>query len=87
MPISRREFESGEPDPSLLLTELLRSDPDCAYAVEELMDELASRGMDLTAEEVQSILGSLEDRGKVESKVRYGMVYYICSKRIGFRSS
>jgi hypothetical protein len=87
MPISRGEFEKGELDPGLLILEFLRSNPDYAYILEELIGELAKRGMDLTAEEAQSILSSLESRGRVEAKTIHGMVYYIYSKALGFRPS
>lgn len=87
MPISRREFESGELDPSLLLIEFLRSNPDYAYTAKELIGELASKGMDLTKEEMQNALSSLENRGRIESKIIHGVVYYICSKTMGFRPS
>ena len=87
MPISRSKFESGELDPSLFLVEFLRSNPDYAYTMEELIEKLASKGIDLTAEKVESILRLLESRGRIESKMKYGVVYYIYSKRIGFRPS
>ena len=87
MPISRREFEGGELDPSLLLIEFLRSNADYAYTVEELQSELAETGIDLTVEKMQDILNSLKNRGRIEAKTRYGVVYYIYSKRIGFRPS
>ena len=86
MPISRREFESGELDPSLLIIEFLRSNPDNAYTMEELMEELASRGVNLTTGEMQNILDSLEKREKIEAKASIGVVYYIYRKpRLGFR--
>jgi len=85
MPINRREFESGEPEPSLLVTGFLRSNPDYAYTMEELVSEVASREVDLTVEEVQSILGFLEAKGTVESKTVHGVAYYIYRKVIGFR--
>ena len=86
MPISRREFEGGKLDPSLLIIGFLRSNADYAYTVEELLEELVSRGMDLTAEDMQGILRSLEKQDKIEAKMMRGVVYYIYRKpRLGFR--
>jgi len=85
MPISRSDFESGELDPSLLLTEYLRSTPDYAYTLDELKEYLISRGVHLTTEELGNVLNTLESRGRVESKVVVGVLYYIYRKTIGFR--
>ncbi len=87
MPISRSEFESGELDPSLLIIDFLHSNPDYAYTVEELLEQLASSGIDLTGEEMQSILKSLESRGRIEVKTIDAVIYYIYSKALGFRPS
>lgn len=88
MPISRSEFDSGEPDPSLLVTEFLRSNHDYAYTMEELLAELALKGVSFTLEEVKSILSFLEKQEKVEVKMMRGMVYYIYRKpSLGFRPS
>ncbi len=87
MPSGRKEFESGELDPSLLLIEFLRSNPDCYYILEELIVELASRGINVKTEEMQDILQSLEKQDKVEAKTRTGVVYYIYQKlSLGFRA-
>ena len=85
MPISRREFEKGERDASLLVEEFLRANADCAFTLVELVGEMASRGMDLTQERVQSILNLLEAGGRIESEARYGEVYYSCYGITGFR--
>ncbi len=87
MPISRKEFETGELDLSFLIIDFLRTNSDDAYNVEELVAELALKGMSLTVEKVQTILSSLESRGRVQTQTRDGVVYYIYSRRIGFRPS
>jgi len=87
MPISRKEFESGEVDPSLLVEEVVCSSPDYAYTVEELIIELASHRIGLTREEVQNILSSLEAQRKIKSNTVRGVIYYICEKTMGFRPS
>ncbi len=87
MPISRREFESSEPQPISVLEEFLRSDPDSAYTVEELIVELAARRVPLTADEVRSILGYLEAGGKAQSKTIQSALYYVYGRSVGFTTS
>ena len=85
MPISRKEFESGELAPSFVIEEFLRSNSDLAYTTEELVVELASNRIALTVGEVEGILGDLENRGRVsENRVR-NVVYYIYHKPISSR--
>jgi len=97
MPISRREFEKAELDPSLLIEEFLRSKADYAFTLRELMDELASRytlkelmsgliskGAEFTEEGLQKTLNSLEERGRIESTTIGHMVYYTYRETIGF---
>ena len=81
------EFEKGELDPSFFVEEFLRSNADSAYTVEELIVKLASKRMALTAEEVQNVLGTLEARERVNSKMVRDEVYYIFRKPISYRSS
>ncbi len=84
MPISRTEFQKGELDPSFFVEEFLRSNADCAYTVEELIVELASKKrMALTAEEVRVILDSLETDKRVSAKMVRDVVYYIHRKPFG----
>ena len=85
MPISRKEFEKGERDASLLVEGFLRANSDYAFTLVELVREMASRGTDLTQERVQSILGLLEASGRIESEIRYGEVYYFYCGITGFR--
>ena len=83
MPISRSEFESGELDPGILIMDFLRSNPDYAYTVYELLEQLASNGVNLTDVEIEEILKSLESRGRIKAKAKSGVVYYIYNKTIG----
>jgi hypothetical protein len=85
MPISRKEFESAELDPSFLVEEFLRLNSDNAYTVEDIIVELASNRMGLKAEEVREILGTLETEKKVSAKMVRNVVYYIYHKTNGPR--
>jgi len=82
MPISREEFEGNEVD---LVLEFFRSNANYAYTLEELVEELASRGVNLEQKDLQDILYSLEERGRIEPKTKRGVVYYIYRKpKLGF---
>ena len=85
MPISRREFESGELDAGFMVMDFLRSNSDDAYTADELV-ELISESVDVNKEQMRDILDSLERQGKVEVRVMRGVIYYIYRKsRLGFR--
>jgi hypothetical protein len=84
MPIKRKEFESGEPQPIFAVEEFLRSNPDYAYTVEELIVELAAMRVALKVDELREILSCLETGGKTQSKVINGVLYYVYSRAIGF---
>jgi len=86
MPISSEEFESGELNLSLLITQFFRANPDYAYSVEELMQLLEPSGTILTDEDMQNILRSLEREERIKSKIIQGVVYYAYYKpKLGFR--
>jgi len=87
MPISRREFESNELDPSFVIEEFLRSDSDNAFTIEDLIVELASNRIPLKRNEVESILKSLENDKRIASKIvslntKSDVVHYIYCKPI-----
>ena len=80
MPISRKEFENAELDPSFAVEEFLRLDLDNAYTVEEIIVKLASKRMALIKEEVRGILKDLESEKKVSTKIVRDVTYYIYRK-------
>ena len=87
MPINRSEFEKGELDPGFVLEEFLRSNDDYAYTIDEIIVELSSKRMALTAEEVQGILSDLEKHERIiKNRVR-DIMYYIYRKPISSRTS
>ncbi len=87
MPIRRQEFESGDPDPDIMVLEFLRSRPDYAYTLKELREFLATKEAGLAEKDLLEVPRSLQDREKVGAKTRRGMIYYIYRKpRLGFRA-
>ena len=83
MPISRKEFENAELDPSFLVEEFLRLDPNNAYTVEEIIVDLASKRMALKEKEVMEILNALKSEKKVSTKMVRNILYYIYRKPFG----
>ena len=97
MPITRREFEKGQLDPSLLVEEFLCSNLDYAFTLIELMEGLASKytlaqllnglmskGAQFTAEDLQKIIDSLVEKGRIESETVKDEEYYCYRKDLGF---
>jgi len=84
MPITSTEFEKSRREISALLIELLRFNFYIAYTVDELVEELASKGRKVKAEEVERLLLSREYGGRVESKIIDGVPYYKYSRVRGF---
>jgi len=74
MPISRKEFESGEVDATPVVEEFLQRNSDNAYTLDELIVELASMRVPLTRDEMRNILGLLEKGVGLNQKK--GMVWY-----------
>jgi hypothetical protein len=86
MPISRKEFEAGKSDVSLRLLEFLQMNELWAYSLEQLSALLAEGGPSLTQDELLEELRSLEQRGRVDSKIVAGRVYFVYRKVLGFRA-
>jgi hypothetical protein len=84
MPINSTDFERSRREISGLLMEFLRFNFYIAYTVDELADELASKGRKVKAEEVERLLLSREYGGRVESKIVDGVPYYKYSRVRGF---
>ena len=84
MPISSNDFEKSDRESNILLAEFLRSHPLDAYRVDELVEMLASKGRNLTGEEVERMLVLLEYGRKVKSKTIAGVTYYRYHEFFGF---
>ena len=86
MPISRNEFDAGERKLDLALLAILRSSPELAFTLSDLIEELAaSSGLFVLEDAALAALNELEGRDRVESKVIADAVYYSYKNRFGFR--
>jgi hypothetical protein len=86
MPISQDEFENGGLDPGHLIVDFLLSNASKAYTLEELLEHLLSKGIDLAEEDILGVLEELEGRGRIKARKKSGVVYYIY-RYMGFRPS
>jgi len=84
MPITRNDFEKSDRETSIMLVEFLRSNFHIAYTLDELVEELASQGRKVKAEEVERFLLSREYGGRVESRIIDGVPYYRYKRVLGF---
>jgi hypothetical protein len=85
MPISSNDFERGERSPSTVLMDFLRANYRDAFSLDELVAALGNEGCNLTSDEVEVMLDSLEYGGKVKSKVVDCVTYYRYSEVVGFK--
>jgi DNA-binding transcriptional ArsR family regulator len=84
MPIRRTDLGEGSRDPSALIVDFLSVNFRFAYTMDELLGELASRGINLSKEDMGRLLISLEYGGGIESEVKDGVTYYQYRKVFGF---
>jgi len=84
MPIRRTELGESSRDPSALIVDFLSVNFRFAYTREELIEELASKGVNVSKEQVARLLISLEYGGGIESQVKDGVPYYQYRKVFGF---
>jgi|WetSurMetagenome_2_1015567.scaffolds.fasta_scaffold251326_2 hypothetical protein len=85
MPISSSDFEKAERAPSAVLMDFLRDNYRDAFCLDELVDTLGKQGCNMTSEEVEVLLDSLEYGGKVRSRVVDSITYYKYSEVVGFK--
>ncbi len=84
MPIRRTDLGESSRDPSALVVDFLSVNFRFAYTMEELMDELAARGVKVSKEQMTRLLISLEYGGGIESEAVDGVPYYRYRKVFGF---
>jgi len=84
MPINDASFKKSNPDAVAKLMEFLYPNFHIAYTLKELREVLADRGVDVSADTLESLLGSLEYGGRIVSKEMDGVTYYQYRKMRGF---
>jgi len=84
MPINKPEFEKSDRETSILLMEFFRFNARTAFTLDEIVKVLASIGRNLSAEEVERILTSLEYGAGIESRMIDGVNYYRYRKVLAF---
>jgi hypothetical protein len=85
MPISSSKFEKGERAPSAVLMDFLKANYRDAFSLDELVEALGTQGCNMTSEDAEVLLDSLEYGGKVRSKVVDCVTYYKYSEVVGFK--
>ena len=85
MPISGNDFERTGREPSALLVDFLKVNYRDAFSLDELVGAMELMGKNMTREEMETLLSSLEYGGKVESKVVDCVTYYRYAKVMGLR--
>ena len=84
MPISREEYDAGGYDAEQALLEFLRQNDGSAFTASELLETFSDSDVAMMEVVVTELLQSLESRGRIESKVVRGRVYYTYRRSIGF---
>ena len=84
MPINDSRFKKNSPETVAALMDLLRPNFHIAYTLKELREALAEKGVDVSADALESLLGSLEYGGRIISREVDGVTYYQYRKMRGF---
>ncbi len=84
MPINDARFKRNDPRTVTSLMEFLRPNFHIAYTLDELVAELAEREVNISAEELENLLNSLEYGVRIVSKTVDGVTYYQYRKVRGF---
>jgi hypothetical protein len=84
MPINDARFKKNTPETVAALMEFLRPNFFKAYTLKELREALADVEVDVSADVLETLLGSLEYGGRIVSKTVDGVTYYQYRKVRGF---
>lgn len=84
MPINDASFKKNDPETVASLMEFLRPNFHIAYTLDDLKEVLAAKGVDVSADVLESLLGSLEYGGRIISKTVDGVTHYQYRKMRGF---
>jgi len=84
MPINNASFKKGSPEAVAALMEFLKPNFHIAYTLNDLREMLTNKGVDVSADTLESLLFSLEYGGRIISREIDGVTYYQYRKMRGF---
>ncbi len=84
MPINDASFKKNSPRTVAALMEFLKPNFHIAYTLEDLREMLAAKGVKVSADELASLLYSMEYGGRIISREVDGKTYYQYRKIRGF---
>ncbi len=84
MPINDASFKKNSPETVAALMEFLRPNFHIAYTLNDLREALAAKGVDVSADTLETLLGSLEYGGRIVSRTVDGKTHYQYRKIRGF---
>jgi hypothetical protein len=84
MPINDTRFKKNSPETVAALMEFLRPNFFKAYTLKELREVLAAKEVDVSADTLETLLGSLEYGGRIVSREIDGVTHYQYRKIRGF---
>jgi hypothetical protein len=84
MPINDARFKRNDPRTVTSLMEFLRPNFHIAYTLDELGAALADLEVNISAEELENLLNSLEYGGRIASRTIDGTTHYQYRKVRGF---
>lgn len=84
MPINDARFKRNDPGAVAELMDFLRPNFYKAFTLKELLAELNEREVNINAEELATLLSSLEYGGRIVSKTVEGETYFQLRKVRGF---
>ena len=84
MLVNDARFKKSNPETVAALMEFLRPNIHIAYTLDELVEALADRDVDVSDKVLESLLSSLEYGGRIVSKEVDGVTHYQYRKVMGF---
>jgi hypothetical protein len=84
MPINDAKFKRNSPETVAALMEFLKPNFHIAYTLDELVAELAAKDVDVSADELENLLDSLQYGGRIVSRTIDGVTHYQYRKVRGF---
>ena len=84
MPVNDARFKKNSPETVAALMEFLKPNFHIAYTLNDLRETLADKGVEVSADTLESLLGSLEYGGRIISREVDGKTHYQYRKMRGF---